>query len=437
MMAVDLSWTEQPKFQSFIGGVIAFNSLLMGLETDIKWDGWFYIEQVLLCVYVFELGVSLKRKGLRYFSWQSPDFTWNYLDFTIVTTSVGDSWVSPALSFFAKFIGGDKEKKGQKGVSLSQMMMLLRMLRLMRILRLVKLVKSVRPLFILVTGITRAFQGVVWVMVLTVGTLYAAGIVATRLIGHKDMFPPGEEVPDALIKPFMSVSDSMFTLFRVMNGAASEMEEEAIDGLLIALPQMKFAFVFFMVGSSWFLLSILTSVVNDSIIASSASEGAEQKLIQTGEDRVHHLRELSDLFKKLDTSGEGILSAERLRTILASKEMAWKISKVCRVPVRDIMTLFQTVCGEEHRVRMEDFVESMLDVGKAFQQKDVMKLESKFMQLEGSTVSNFFCLKQDADEITDLLDEFLASTETVSRDVVTRRQSENTPCAPATIATQP
>merc|ERR1740138_1831255 len=104
-----------------------------------------------------------------------------------------------------------------KGMKLSQVMMLMRMLRLMRILRLVKLVKSVRPLYILVTGVIAAFQGVVWVLVLTVVTLYAAGILATRLLGHGLLFPPGVEVPDST-KVFKTVPDSMFTLFRVMSG---------------------------------------------------------------------------------------------------------------------------------------------------------------------------------------------------------------------------
>merc|ERR1719235_2074530 len=106
-------------------------------------------------------------------------------------------------------------------MKLSQVMMLMRMLRLMRILRLVKLVKSVRPLFILVTCMLAAFQGVAWVLVLTVVTLYAAGIMATRLLGHGLLFPPDQPVPEG-VKVFRTVPDSMFTLFRVMSGAQSD-----------------------------------------------------------------------------------------------------------------------------------------------------------------------------------------------------------------------
>ena len=55
---------EEPFLQSPIGAVFLFNSLLTGLETDIRWSSWFHIVQVLLCIYVFELGMRLKPQGL-------------------------------------------------------------------------------------------------------------------------------------------------------------------------------------------------------------------------------------------------------------------------------------------------------------------------------------------------------------------------------------
>merc|ERR1740139_146225 len=82
----DLSWAEGPMFQSFIGCVIAFNSILMGLETDVEWAGWFYIEQVLLSIYVFELAVRLKGSGVFFISRSNPDIVWNTLDFAIVVS---------------------------------------------------------------------------------------------------------------------------------------------------------------------------------------------------------------------------------------------------------------------------------------------------------------------------------------------------------------
>merc|ERR1719329_1207099 len=110
------------------------------------------------------------------------------------------------------------------GVNIAQVMMLVRMLRLVRILRLVKLIKSVRPLYILVTGVIAALQGVIWVLILTITVLYAAAILSTRLIGHGMLFSEG------------AVPDSMFTLFRVMSGAVSDDDTMALDSLMMAVP---------------------------------------------------------------------------------------------------------------------------------------------------------------------------------------------------------
>ena len=102
----DLAWTEEASFQSFIGLVIIANSLMMGLETDVHWGGWFFIEQVLLAVYVFELAVRLKRFGFLYLSWGNSDFVWNLLDFVIVATSVCDTWAVPLCMLLVKVFTG-------------------------------------------------------------------------------------------------------------------------------------------------------------------------------------------------------------------------------------------------------------------------------------------------------------------------------------------
>jgi voltage-gated sodium channel len=407
-LEMDLSWTEQPKFQSFIGAVIAFNALLMGLETDIDWPGWFYIENVLLVIYVFELSVRLKRFGLSFLSWHNPDIIWNVLDFIIVVSSVLDSWLVPLIALIKRCVTGTaKEQKGKTGMSLGQVMMLLRMLRLMRILRLVKLVKSVRPLYILVMGVVQAFQGVVWVMVLTVGVLYAMGIMTTRLIGHEIIFS-GQDAPDSVVEPFRTVPDSMFTLFRVMSGAASDKEQAAIDELMVSIPQIKFAFIFFMVTSSWTLLSILTAVVSDNMIATTGAQEQELNLSCADEDRQNHIRDLEVLFASMaNCDDDGTLDERDLRNFLDNKENATSCAKLCRVPVREVKEVLQTLSIDGQRVAMRDFVECMVDVAATVTQKDIMKIESQFMKLERTTGESFELFYQKVVAITAKADELL------------------------------
>merc|ERR1712151_519353 len=70
------------------------------------------------------------------------------------------------------------------GNHMSVLFMLMRMGRLLRIVRLFRLVRIVRPLFELAMGIMEAVQGMFWVLVFMIMTLYSTAILCTRLIGH-------------------------------------------------------------------------------------------------------------------------------------------------------------------------------------------------------------------------------------------------------------
>lgn len=379
ILSFDLSWTEEPWFQSFIGGVIVFNSLLMGLETDIEWEGWFYIEQFLLVIYSFELLVRLKKQGVFFLRGTNPDVVWNWLDFAIVVSSAVDSWAMPLFDLVLGAVlisegGGGAHKKKGGGFSLSSVMMLMRMLRLLRILRLVKLVKAVEPLYILVVGISSAVQGVFWVLILTIVIIYAMAIISTRLVGQGLVFEGGQ-MPDAEdLIVFENVPKSMFTLFRVMSGAESDDEAMKMDGLMKTLPTMKFAFVFFMVTSSWTLLSILTAVVSENMINTCSDQQAELHMISDEEDREAHLRDLKGLFTELDVNCNGQLEKTELDAMLTNKELQQKIAHVCRVPSRNVREVFRTLTRHGELCTLDHFLGCMLEVAKPVNELSVMKI---------------------------------------------------------------
>merc|ERR1719158_1820128 len=91
----------------------------------------------------------------------------------------------------------------------------------------------------------------------------------------------------------------MFTLFRVMSGAEAEEEAHPIDSLMTALPVVKFGFIFFMVTSSWTLLSILTAVVSENMIATTGQEMEEQRICGDEDERAAHIKALQKLFNSI------------------------------------------------------------------------------------------------------------------------------------------
>merc|ERR1740129_501929 len=207
-------------------------------------------------------------------------------------------------------------------MNVGQVMMLLRMMRLMRILRLVKLIKSVRPLYILVTAVVAACQGVMWVLILTLTVLYGMAIVTTRMVGHGLIFPPGHHIPHDATHPFRSVGESMFTLFRQMSSGLPDDEMAALDELMDQLPAAKFAFVFFMVTSSWTLLSILTAVVSENMISTTGMQEEELGIQTAEEDRALHVKKLMELFENVGSKGRGTLTTSELDEFLADEMQA-------------------------------------------------------------------------------------------------------------------
>jgi len=93
-------FVEGSTFQGFMGAVIAFNSITLGLETDNHWDGWAYFENILLVIYTVELVLNILHHGSFFISTINSDVLLNLIDLTIVTSSVLDSWVLPCSLVF-------------------------------------------------------------------------------------------------------------------------------------------------------------------------------------------------------------------------------------------------------------------------------------------------------------------------------------------------
>merc|ERR1712046_502331 len=114
-----------------------------------------------------------------------------------------------------------------------------------------------------------------------------------------------------------------------MSGAMSEAESRAVDELMGSLPMVKLAFVFFMVASSWTLLSILTAVVSDNMMSTTGEDEAEQKLEGDDEDRAEHRRDLTQLFTRMDTANDGEVHLEDTKSFLKKKDNAIESAKRC------------------------------------------------------------------------------------------------------------
>lgn len=370
----DLSWTEGHVFQSFIMTVIVVNSLTMGLELDIAWSGWVFVENTFLLIYIFELSVRLKRWGLDFFT--NDDWKWNNLDFFIVSGGVLQQWMMPAYVLLQSLVSG--RASSPRGHQTEEFMKILRMFRLVRVMRLVRLLRRIKPLYRLMIGVIEAMSGMQYVLLLTVIVLYAAAIIFTNLVGRGLIYRG--DPPEEAHKIFGSVLESMFMLFKVMND-----DQSVVEPLIESVP-MKLLFMFFMVVSNWAVLAILTSVVSDNMIAASHRIEKEDDQRALEEKRETSVCRLMTLFGEIDTDNSGDLDEHEFRALMNENGLCYELTEASGLKTQDLEDLFACLSyadsSGKRTIRYADFIEKLQDEGNGASERSMFRLEKQIRVTE-------------------------------------------------------
>lgn len=372
-----LSWVESDGFQMLSGLVIFGNAIVIGLETDMgNLEAWFFIEQGLLIFFVFELLVKLCKDGVMYFK-HEEDWMWNLLDFGIVASGVVDQWGMPLYEYV---LSREKKKGGHVGV----VFMLMRMLRLLRIVRLFRLVKIVRPLFQLAQGVLEALQGMFWVLVFMIMTLYANAILCTRFIGHGNALP-SDVVDDPDIQPirkmFGTVPDSMFTLF----GTMSSWSLSKFTPLFDPFPMLRPLFVLFYIYSAWALLAVMTGVVSENLM-SIREEMVRADQEKEKQRKMNITNTLFDLFNKADADGSGSVSRAEFNAMLRDPYLIKLLVKNSNLRAPDLIDLFDWLDHDGGgTITIDEFMTGFKWINDPLTAKSIMKLQERIVSIVNGT----------------------------------------------------
>mmetsp|Transcript_132063 Transcript_132063/g.300192 ORF Transcript_132063/g.300192 Transcript_132063/m.300192 type:complete len:456 (-) Transcript_132063:140-1507(-) len=355
---------EDPSFQSFIGGIIALNALVIGCETDMPhiWV-WPYFENAFLLVFLMELSLRVANHGLYDFLTDEDDWIWNCLDTLIVVGGVLDLW---CLGFYA--LVANVTLQHNKFLSLFRMMRLLRLVKLMRQL------KQIQQLYELAIAVLNATAALGWVLMLTCIFLYVFAIIFTQLIGQGQCLPeemrmellasqgldedafdrrlrggggnPNAETldPGELQAYFGSVFLTMFTLFELIAGWALQ----PLDPLLQKVPAFKPFFVVFWIFTSWALLSVMTGAVSEGMLESRAEENAEDAGNAMVEARkvAHKMREIA---LETDTNHGGTIDRQEFDALRKSHK--WRdMQKMSKISPHMIVEIFDNLMEAQPKV---------------------------------------------------------------------------------------
>lgn len=369
---VDMSFMDKAWFGSIIMYAIIANSVVLGLETDMPWSGWDYLDEVFLLIFFTELMLNLKRWGVIGFLCDPDDWMWNCLDVLIVFGGVMDQWAIPVIS--AVMVLQDAELKKRIDLAIQ----LLRLMRLMRIVRIMRLTKHVRPLHNLIVGIVEAVQSMGWVVMLTLLMIYALSLLIVRLVGHGLIF--GGKPPEYAADVFPTVPDTMFVLFQVMNG-----RQKVLEPLFVELPATKLAFVMFMVTSNWALLAILTGVVSETMLKATERNEYFLKTSESMETTEMSCERLREIFQDFDADGSKIISENAFRNLLKDEHRSAEMCEITFLKNRDLEDLFQVLSEEDENgkcVHFEDFIDKLLMENCPARERSVFRLEKEVRRLE-------------------------------------------------------
>lgn len=353
----DLAWSESAVFECFIMIVIVTNACLMGVELDHPWEGWKWLDSVILIIFCFELFVRMKHRGSAFWT-KTGQRGWNILDVLIVTSGVAEAWVGPYL-LYANASTPLAEEHG-RGLALLQV------LRLLRVLRLVRLLKGIKPLYKVMLGVTEALEGMEWVFLLTFILLYASAILFTSLVGCGLI---DDDESRGAKETFGSVSKSMLALFKLMND-----DQSVVEPIIQTVPG-QMLFMSFMVVANWAFLAILTSVVSDNMITASQRVSKEDKDKDFECERLKQRRRLGALFEEVNADSSGFVDEEEFSKLLDDDGLYHEFcgaTGLSRPDLEDLFVYLSEVQDGRPVLMYESFISAVQDDGQPADKRSVL-----------------------------------------------------------------
>merc|ERR1711904_344538 len=99
-------------------------------------------------------------------------------------------------------------------------------------------------------------------------------------------------------------------------------DQSTLEPLLEIMPIMKLVFAIFMITTSWSILSILTAVVSENMIAVTEKSKAEREAAEQKEQERETMQRLNDIFQALDADQSGDIGEVEFSRLLVDKELA-------------------------------------------------------------------------------------------------------------------
>jgi voltage-gated sodium channel len=318
----DKAWINTTRANTYIGGVILLNAIVLGVETDWRPSGdrtWYWVigENFFAIIFFIEFLMRLHADRWGYFK-----SGWNLFDLLLVIMTSVDVWLIQFMIYYN--IGG---LDGDDSAGLKNFV-ILRILRLLRLVRVVRLFRMFRELYQLIHSLGNAVRGLTWVGLLLFVTIYVGAVMMTVIMDARAMEC---SIPDELLNAphtlqnqleltwaerdlqdcndlqyqWSSVTRSMFTLFIVMTG---EGWNEIAILASTKIWWLKIFFILFVAFTNLMVMNLIIGVIVEKIMSSAKEQDREAGLRPSEED----FAKLEAIFNRMDADGSGKLNTAEL-----------------------------------------------------------------------------------------------------------------------------
>jgi hypothetical protein len=294
-------------FNTICGLVIVLNAMTMAVAADYDMNHFqqpgnqviSIIELVFVAIYTMELATRIMAKKFAFFH-----VAWSWFDVIIVCVG----WLEVASSFVT---------------SLTQVR-LLRILKMIKVMRVLRVMRSFREVRLLLNSLMGSVKPLFWTIVIITGMNFMFGIYFVQSLAtvRHDRWTTGGRIDGqleseqltTLLSPWASVTQAMYTLFKVSTGGSSW--GDISDPLLEMTGWQTFTvFALYMALFMFVIFNAVTSV----FVASTeefAAKDSDSMLHEQLSRKEQYVRQVFSLFEDIagDVGGE-VTKAEFLNHI--------------------------------------------------------------------------------------------------------------------------
>jgi len=297
-----LDFVDSWPFEVTVATIIFANFCALACEADFAaWPGWRIAHNIFQVLFTLEVSLRLAHRGL---NWFAKDRWWAVIDTALCLLGMLDLWIYPLWSLMTG--RGDPQTENKL-----RMLRLLRLLRLNRVFCMVPRLPSFLHVMSAMIGTFTMIFAVLFTFIL------ASAIVVTEVLADANVKDQANSNATRQVhQQFDNVVTSFITLFQVTTiDNWEEIASQVVEINEVTSLWWRLFFVVFIAFAAWTMISTLTAVASDTMLAATTDK-KESQLKELESKQKLFVDFLRNTFYEADADGNGLLDKAEFQQMI-------------------------------------------------------------------------------------------------------------------------